>query len=308
MRTLVTARAFWVSGEEARQLLIDSGWEVVNSPKAGPLTETELIPLLKDCDAVVASSDIYNSTVFAACPQLKIVSRCGVGTDSVNFDDAAKFGVRVANTPGMMTEAVADYTFALMLAVARKVLESHQMMRSGGWGEFTGVLVCGKTLGLVGYGAIARGVAQRALGFNMKILAFDPFVTDAPTGVEMTTLDRVLSESDFVSLHCPSTPETKGFMDSAKLQQMKPSAYLINTARGAIMNEGALIEALEKATIAGAAIDVYTTEPCPEDNPLRTAPNIIVTPHNAFNAVEAARAMSYKSAENVVAIGKELGL
>ena len=165
----MTARAFWVSGEEARQTLLEAGWEVVHSPKAGPLTEDELIPLLQGCDAVVASSDIYNAKVFAACPQLKIVSRCGVGTDSVDFDDAKKYGVRVANTPGMMTTAVADYTFALMLSVARKVPQSHQLMKDGGWGEFSGVLVCGRTLGLIGFGAIARGVAQRAKGFDMKI-------------------------------------------------------------------------------------------------------------------------------------------
>ncbi|MEP6757241.1 MAG: phosphoglycerate dehydrogenase [Chthonomonadales bacterium] len=308
MRTLVTARAFWVSGEEAAKTLKDAGWEVVHSPNAGPLTEEELIPLLQDCDAVVASSDIYNAKVFAACPQLKIVSRCGVGTDSVNFDDAKQYNVRVANTPGMMTDAVADYTFALMLAVARKVPQSHNMMQSGGWGEFCGVLVCGRTIGLVGFGAIARGVAERAKGFGMKILAFDPFVTEPPAGVKMVTLDRLLAESDFVSLHFPSTPETRGFFNIEKLKQMKRSAYLINTARGAVINEPDLLNALNNGTIAGAAIDVYCVEPYPADGPLRSAPNLILTPHNAFNAVEAAAAMSLKSAQNVVEIGRELGI
>jgi phosphoglycerate dehydrogenase-like enzyme len=240
---------------------------------------------------------------------LKIISRCGVGYDSIDVAAATECGVVVTITPGAMTEAVADYTFGLILAVARKIPQGDALMRSGGWGEYPGVLVSGKTLGLVGFGAIGRGTARRAVGFGMRILAYDPawsppangLAVDIP-GVEFVGLDELLADSDFVSLHAPATPETRGMFDSARFRQMKRGAYFINTARGALVNEEDLIEALKSATIAGAAVDVYTKEPVPPDNPLRSAPNCVLTPHNAFNAVEAAALMSSRSAENVLAV------
>jgi phosphoglycerate dehydrogenase-like enzyme len=308
-RILITARAFWVSGQAAREALEAAGCEVVNAPKAGPLPENELIDCLQGCVGVVASSDPYNAAVFAACPELRVVSRCGVGTDSVDFAAATEAGVVVTNTPGLMTDAVADYTFALMLGLARNLAPSDRLMRDGGWGEFTGVLVCGKTLGLVGFGQIGQGVARRAAGFGMTILAYDPPLRQAValgqrsvvSGVEFTDLDDLLRRSDFVSVHAPATPETRGLFDAGRFALMKPTAYFINTARGSLVDEAALRAALEAGAIAGAALDVYSQEPLPADHPLRQAPRCLLTPHNAFNAVEAAAAMSLQSAENVLA-------
>ncbi len=308
-KVLVTARAFWVSGKEARAALESAGCTVVDAPVAGPLPIDDLIPLLRDADAVVASSDPYNRRVFSECPHLKVVSRCGVGYDSIDVSAATESGVVVTITPGAMTEAVADYAFALILAIARKIPQGDALMRSGGWGEYPGVLVYGKTLGLVGFGAIGRGTARRAVGFGMRILAYDPAwappadgqAADIP-GVEFVGLDELLAESDFVSLHAPATPETRGMFDADRFGQMKKSAYFINTARGALVNEPDLIQALTEGVIAGAAIDVYTKEPVSPDDPLRTAPNCVLTPHNAFNAVEAAALMSQRSAENVLAV------
>ena len=221
---------------------------------------------------------------------------------------ATAAGVLVTNTPGAMTDAVADYTFALLLSVARRVAESAASVRSGGWGDYVGVLACGKTLGLVGFGQIGQGVARRAAGFGMKILAYDPLMAQSdalPMGLPPITfveLDELLAQSDFVSLHAPSLPETKGLMNAARLAQMKPTAYLINTARGALVDEAAVLRALETNQIAGAALDVFSQEPLPADHPLRRAPRCVLTPHNAFNAAEAAAAMSLISAQNVIAL------
>ena len=301
-RVLVTARAFWASGQEAKAALEVAGFEVIPSPEAGPYPVERLAPLLQGCDAVICSNDQYNAALFAACPQLKIVSRCGVGIDSVDLAAATEAGVLVTNTPGAMTDAVADYTFALMLSLARRIVEGDTLMRSGGWGEYPGVLVSGKTLGLVGFGQIGQGVARRAAGFGMRLLAHDPLLTVAPPSVEFASLEDLLARSDFVSLHAPSLPETRHLMNAARFAQMKPTSYLINTARGALIDEAALIQALETNQIAGAAVDVYSQEPFPADHPLRRAPRCVLTPHNAFNAVEAATAMSQICAQNVLTL------
>ena len=306
-KVLVTARAFWVSGDEASARLQEAGCTVVRSPIAGPIPEGELTDLLRDCDAVIASSDPYTSHMFSALPHFKMVARCGVGYDRVDVSAATEAGVIVTTTPGAMTEAVADYTIGLMLAVARSIPLGDALMKQCGWGEYPGVQLPGKTLGLVGFGAIGRGTAKRAAGFDMKIIACDPewsnsssLPPDVPA-VEFTSLDDLLARSDFVSLHAPALPETRRMFDASRFAQMKPTAYFINTARGALVDEQALVDALESKTIAGAAVDVYTEEPCPADHPLRKAPRCVLTPHNAFNAVEAAELMSSLCANSILA-------
>jgi D-3-phosphoglycerate dehydrogenase len=302
-KVLTSARAFWVSGQAAQAALEAAGCEVIPSHRPGPFPEEELIPILQGCDAVIASSEPYNARVFAACPQLKLVARCGVGTDAVDMKAAAEAGVVATNTPGAMTEAVADYTFALMLGIARRLPESDALMRSGGWNEFRGILVYGKTLGLVGVGRIGQAVAQRAKGFSMRILAYDPLLQASGKGdpaIEFVTLDELLAQSDYVSAHVPSLPETVKMFNAERFSRMKPTAYFINTARGTLVDEADLVAALENRVIAGAAIDVYAKEPCPADSPLRSAPNCVLTPHNAFNALESTIEMSRQSAQSVL--------
>ena len=308
-KVLVTARAFWSSTWSTVNLLPDAGCEAVPSATPAPLTENELIPQLQDCDAVIAGSDPYNERVFAACPKLKVVARCGVGIDSVDVEAANAAGVVVANTPGAMADAVADYTFGLLLAIARHIPQGDALMRSGGWGQTPGVLAYGKVIGLVGTGMIGQGVARRAAGFGMHVLAYDPPLqaavasgsrTDLPN-MEFVSLEDLLARSDFVCVHAPNLPETRGMFNAKRFAQMKPSAYLINTARGALVNEPDLIAALEAEQIAGAAIDVYQNEPIPPDDPLRQAPRCILTPHNAFNTVESVETLSRMSVENVLA-------
>jgi len=302
-KVLVTARAFWVSGQASQSALIDAGCEVVWSSKAGPLPVDDLIIALDGCDAVIGSSDPYNAAVFAACPKLKVVSRCGVGTDSVDMSAATAAGIIATNTPGAMAEGVADYTIGLMLAVCRSIPAANEMMRSGGWGELPGASVFRKTLGLVGVGRIGQSVALRARGFCMRVIAFDPLQAasgTAPSDIEFVDLDTLLAESDFISLHAPATADTVGMFNTRAFAKMKTTAFLINTARGALINEADLIEALDAGTIAGAALDVYAQEPLPADHPLRYAKRCVLSPHNAFNALESTQEMSWQSAANVL--------
>jgi phosphoglycerate dehydrogenase-like enzyme len=304
-RVLVTARAFWDSGHDARAALAAAGFEVVNSAAAGPIASDQLAGWLADFDAIIGSTDEYNAALIQACPRLKVIARCGVGLDSVDMAAATAAGVIVTNTPGAMTEAVADYAFALMLALARRIVEGDVLMRRGGWAEFPGVLLPGKTLGLVGCGQIGQAMARRAAGFGMRILAYDPQLAQrgAPHGlpaISFVSLEELLAQSDFVSVHAPSIPETRHMFDAKRFAQMKRTAYFINTARGALVDESALVEALTSGRIAGAATDVYEREPLPSDHPLRKAPRCVLTPHNAFNAVEAAKAMSDVSAASIL--------
>jgi D-3-phosphoglycerate dehydrogenase len=298
---LITAGAYWSHGRAANDRLLSAGCKPIRSAAAGPLGEQEFIPQLAACDAVVAASDIYTEQLFRECPNLKVVSRWGVGIDSIDLKAATEAGVVVTNTPGAMVDAVADYTFGLLLSIARRIPEGDALMRSGGWAELPGTLVYGKTLGLVGAGMIGREVAKRAVGFNMRILAFDPNgnPSGAP-GIEFVSLDQLVAESDFVSIHAPSLPETHGMFNAARFAQMKRTAFLINAARGALVNETDLLDALHAGTIAGAAIDVYANEPLPPGHPLRSAPRCVLMPHNASMAVETMERMSMLAAENVL--------
>jgi phosphoglycerate dehydrogenase-like enzyme len=303
-RVLVTARAFWVSGQDEDARLRAEGCEVVRSPEAGPLPESKLIPLLADCDAVIASNDPYYAPVFSACPRLKIVARCGVGIDRINLLDASEAGVVITNTPGAMTEAVADYTLGLILALARHIPQGESLMRSGGWGELPGFQLAEKTLGLIGCGQIGQEVVKRALGFRMRVIAYDPRIERAGgyPDVKFVSLERLLRESDIVSLHAPALPETDKLINAETLSWMKKSACLVNTSRGALVDEAALLQALENGQIGGAALDVYAEEPLPADHPLRNAPRCVLSPHNAFNAVEAVQTMCRLTASSILAL------
>jgi phosphoglycerate dehydrogenase-like enzyme len=284
---LITSSPFAdpVVGKGARELLGCADFSITHAPKYGPLTEAEVLPLLDGMDAVYASVDKYTDALLASpqAARLKVISRWGVGCDSIDRGAATREGIVIAYTPGLLNEAVADYAMALLFAVARRVHEGHLSMRAGKWTPTWGHDIAGKTLGLVGCGRIGQAVARRATGFGMRLLAFDP--TPQPEaeklGVRFLSLDDLLAESDFVSLHAALTPETRGLIGEAQLRRMKRSAYLVNTARGAVVDEAALIRALHEGWIAGAAIDAFITEPLPTGHPLVTAPNLLLTPHQA---------------------------
>lgn len=302
---LITARDFDAGDDEAFRILREAGCEIVMPPHPSPLTEVELMEWLPGIDGVAAGSDPYTERVFAAADRLKVVSRRGVGYDAVDLDAATRHRVVVANVPGLNADAVADYALAMLLAVARGAHVAHQGLTAGRWEHVKAIDVCHKTLGIVGLGNIGKKVARRAHGFDMNILAFD-IRQDAAFaqqfGVSYVTLDELLANSDFVTLHTELTPESRGMIDEPRLRQMRPTAYLINCARGALVDEGALAQALQEGWIAGAALDAFSQEPLPADHPFRKLDNCFATPHCAFNTTESARAVNVATAQNLVAV------
>jgi glyoxylate reductase len=244
----------------------------------------------------------------AAGPQLKVVSNCAVGVDNVDVPAATARGIPVGNTPGVLTEATADMAFALLMAAARRLPEGEREVRSGGWKTWSldtllGADFAGATLGIVGFGRIGRAVARRATGFGMRILFSDPAPAAPQPGVEATQVDfdTLLRESDFVSLHCPLTAETRGLMNAAAFNKMKPTAILVNTSRGPVVDQEALYEALKSQRISAAALDVTVPEPLPTDSPLLTLENCLVAPHIASASRRTRSEMSRMAAENLIA-------
>lgn len=233
---------------------------------------------------------------------MRIISRWGVGFERIDVDAATAHGIVIATTPGMLDEAVADYTFALLLGSARRIHTAHASMSVGEWAPQWGHDVHGKTLGIIGCGRIGTAVARRATGFNLRVLACDPVPNEAAKkfGVEFVPLDSLLAQSDFVSLHAAVTPETQGLIGEAQLYLMKPDAYLINTGRGALLDEAALARALNEGGIAGAAVDAFVEEPLPKEHTFRTAKNLLLAPHQAAFSNETGRKVSAACAEAIV--------
>jgi len=259
-----------------------------------------LLPLLTDkIDAEVME---------AAGPNLKIIANYAVGYDNIDVEEATKRGIVVTNTPGVLTETTADLAWALLMAIARRIVEADKFTRAGkfkGWGPmmFLGSDVYGKTLGIVGAGRIGTAVAMRSKGFNMKVLYTDVRrneTLEKELGARKVELDELLRESDFISLHVPLTPETHHLIGERELKMMKKTAYLINTSRGPVIDEKALVEALKNGEIAGAALDVFENEP--ELTPgLAELDNVVLTPHIGSASVETRTRMATLAAENIIA-------
>ena len=244
----------------------------------------------------------------AAGPGLKVISNCAVGVDNVDVSAATARSIPVGNTPGVLTEATADMTFALLMAAARRVVEGERQVRSGGWKTWSldnllGADFAGATLGLVGFGRIGRAVARRASGFEMRVIFTDSSPTAPQPSVEalQVDLDTLLHESDFVSLHTPLTDETRGMMNAAAFAKMKATAVLVNTSRGPVVDQPALYQALKSHQIFAAALDVTVPEPLPTDSPLLTLENCIIVPHIASASRQTRQNMSRMAAENLIA-------
>ena len=307
-KVLITARTLDDVGSAAVERMKAAGLELITPPRYGPLTAAELMPRLAGVDAVLASMDHFTEPVLSSesASQLKLISRWGVGYDAIDVTAATRLGVVVAYTPGLLNDAVADYTFALMLAVARRVHEAHAGMREGQWKSLFGHDVGGKTLGLIGCGRIGQAVARRAAGFQMKVLGYDVFPSPEARalGIEFVDLERLLAESDFVSLHAALTTDNRGMIDGKALGRMKPTAHLINTARGALVDESALLRALKEERIAGAALDAYAVEPLPKEHPLRSAPRLLLSPHHASFGKDTGARVSLAAAQAVVDLSR----
>jgi D-3-phosphoglycerate dehydrogenase len=245
----------------------------------------EVIESLRGCAAAIAGQELYTGEVFDACPELRLVVRFGVGFDTVDVGAATEYGVLVATIPGTTDGGVADHAIGLMIDLAHGISRHDRAMRRGEWQPHRGVDMWGATLGIVGLGRIGRAVARRALGFDMRVIAHEPypvmeFVEEHR--IELMRMEEVLAQSDFVTLHLPAMPETERIIDAAKLALMKPTAFLINTGRGNLVDEDALYSAVKSGEIAGAGIDAWTTEPMTEPR-WAELDNVVLTPHSAAN-------------------------
>ena len=268
------------------------------------LTEAELLSVVADADALVVRSETkVSAKVLAAATQLKVVGRAGVGVDNVDVEAATQRGVVVMNTPGGNTLTTAEMTFFMLGALARKIPSAHASMVAGKWDrkQFQGTELFGKVLGILGAGRIGGEVAKRALAFGMRVLAYDPFLTESRArqlGVELATdLDVIYRESDFITVHMPVTPETRGMLNTTAFAKMKPGVRIVNCARGEIIAEADLVTALESGRVASAALDVYITEPLAADHRLRSLPNVILTPHLGASTEEAQEKCGLEVAE-----------
>lgn len=301
---LITTPALQAAGTEAIQHLQQAGIQLTDISNSIPLSPDRLPHLLEQADAVIAGLDPYSASVLDSgqLSRLKLIARWGVGFDNVDIPAATRNGILVTNTPGLLDEAVADYTFALLLAIARGLVPASISLSRGQWQPAWGHDVHGQTLGLVGFGRIARAVARRASGFNLRILAHDPIPNpdELPTPVTFVTLDQLLAESDFVSLHASLNESSRNLISTPQIARMKPTAFLINAGRGALLDETALALALHQGHLAGAAIDAFRSEPLPADHPLRSAPRLLLTPHQASFTRQTAARVSLATAQSIL--------
>ena len=301
-RILITS-VFLRPGDDVDQYLQSQGMEPVYRPWHGGRTEEELIDLLRGIDGAIVSTDPFTARVIQAADRLRVISRTGVGYDAVDVPAATRRGVIVTTTPGVNRHAVADWAMALILCCARKVPENLAEVRRGAWTRHEGMDLAEKTLGVVGLGTIGKEVAKRAKAFGMRLLAFD-LVQDLPfaagQGIAYVPLEDLLRQSDFVSIHCFLNAATRHLINAERLLLMKPTAFLINTARGGIVDTEALYRALHAKRIAGAGLDVFEGEPLRADNPLRTLENVYLSPHTAGSTADARRLSGATAAENLI--------
>ncbi|AEX86418.1 glyoxylate reductase [Marinitoga sp. 1135] len=297
--------------EIAEKKLKDAGFDVWVNREERTLTHEEIINLAKESDALITllSDNINKEVLEAGKGKLKVVSNYAVGYNNIDVESAKEFSIYVTNTPGVLSDATADLAWALLFAVARKIVESDKFVREGkfiGWRPqlFLGYDIKGKTLGIIGMGRIGKEMAKRALGFDMKVLYYKrnrlSEAEEKELNVEYAPLEELIKKSDYISLHTPLTPETHHLLDEKEFSMMKPNVIIINTARGPVINEKVLIKYLKEGKIAGAGLDVYEEEPkIPEE--LLKLDNVVLTPHTGSATFETRDKMAEMVADNVIA-------
>jgi D-3-phosphoglycerate dehydrogenase len=302
MKILVTPRSFAKHDPKPLEMLHERGFEVVQNPYQRPLTEEEISEIIKDIDGVIIGIDPLNRKVLEKAVKLKAISKYGVGVDNIDLDYAKEKGIKVSRAVGANFDAVADFTMCLMLAVARKITVIDRECRKNNWSKIMSMEIYGKTLGIVGTGHIGRGVIKRAKGFDMNILAFDVCPDEKLAreyDVQYVGLEELYKNADIISLHVPLTEDTNKMIGKRELQMMKKSAILINTARGGLIDEDALYEALKENVIYGAGIDVFEQEP-PLNKKLFELDNIVISSHNGASTFEAVDKMGLMAVENLI--------
>ena len=305
-KVLVSAPYMQPVIDQYRDLLasLDGQVEVVLPPVNERLSEEELLNWIGDIDGVISGDDAFTEKVMRAAPKLKVISKWGTGIDSIDQDAARRLGIAVCNTKDAFTQGVADTVLGYMLCFARQLPWMDQDIRRGLWEKRSGFALREATLGVIGVGNVGRAVIRRAVAFGMRVLGHDVapigdyFVTE--TGLKVVAKEDLLAQSDFVSLNCDLNATSYHLVGQPELARMKPTTYLINTARGPLVDENALVRALVQGQIAGAALDVFEVEPLPSDSPLRKLGNCLLAPHNANSSPEAYRRVHENTIHNLL--------
>ncbi len=304
-KVLVTPRSYGKNDPRLKTELEAAVGEVVYNPQGRSLSAEEVKKLIPGCHGYIAGLDDINADVIAAADQLKVIARYGVGVDKVDLEAARAKGVTVTNTPGANSVSVAELAVGLMLSLARNIPAASAAIKKGEWPKLSGTSIEGKTVGLLGLGAIGRLVAQRLAGFGCRVIAHDPYADKQfakANNVELLSRDEVVSRADFLSLHCPVLDDTRGMVDKDFLAKAKKGAFLVNTARGELVDEAALLDALKSGQLRGAALDALRSEPPAADDPLLALDNVIVTPHTGAHADSATNAMGRGALDDCLAV------
>jgi D-3-phosphoglycerate dehydrogenase len=304
-RVLVTPTSYGKSDPRLKTDLEDQVGEVIYNPTSRPLSSMEVADLLPGCDGYIAGLDTIDRAALASADRLKVISRYGVGVDKIDLQAANEKSILVTITPGANSVSVAELTVALILSLARHIPNACAATRAGEWPRLNGLTLEGKCVGLLGFGAIGKQVAKRLAGFNCLIIAYDP-LPDSDNArkycVELLPQEDVLAKADFLSLHLPLLPETRDLVNATFLSKMKKGAFLVNTARGELIDETALAESLHLGWLGGAALDVFTQEPPSKDNLLLSLPQVVVTPHCASHTDGAMANMGRIALEECLAV------
>lgn len=305
-KVLITAPYLLPFVEEYRPLLESQGCELIVAEVEERLSETELLPWVLDIEGAICGDDQWTDQVMAAAPQLKVLSKWGTGIDSIDQEAAKKRGIAIRNVPNAFSEPLADTIFGWMLWFARRLPEQVAMMRAGGWEKIPGQTLGESTLGVIGVGNVGKAVIRRARAFNMTILGTDITKVDEDFikqhEVQMVSLEELLSRSDYVSLNCDLNPTSRYLIRSETLVLMKPSAVLMNSARGPVVKEADLIDHLQLEKLHGAALDVFEQEPLANDSPLRAMDNVILSAHNSNSSPEAWGNVHRRAIDNMMRV------
>lgn len=286
-----------------RGLLVDSGFRLVENESAVPWTAEDLMTLIADADAAIAGVEVFDAATLRAADRLRIISRLGVGLDNVDLPFARSRGIDVVNVPGGNAAAVAELVIGFILSLMRRIPQMDDAAREGRWDRYVGRELAGKSIGLLGFGAIARLLARRLAGFEVTIKAYDPYADPAlaaDLGVELVPLEDAVSGVDIVSVHVPHLVETHHLVDDALIARMAPGTILINTSRGGLLDESALVRGLESGRIAGAGLDVFDREPVDASNPLFAFDTVVTAPHAAADTHEAYDRIGWSTASAIV--------
>jgi len=302
MKVLITPTSF-LKNPEAKAMVEAFADEIVYNPQSRPLEAEEILALLDGVDGYIAGLDYITADVIRRAPaSLKVISRYGAGVDRVDLEAAKERGITVTNTPGTNAVAVCELAFGLMLSLARSIPRLDSAVKKGEWPRNDGTELAGKTLGIVGFGAIGKNLATRARAFGMRVVAFDPYFDQAfasQHGVVQKTLDETIESADFLSLHVPLTKETKYMIGEQAIACMKKGAFIINTARGGLVDEAAAASALKSGQLGGIGLDAYEVEPV-TDSPLLGLDHVVMTPHTGAHTNEAIAGMGIMAAQNII--------